>query len=275
MNAGLLGQWTFTPLLGVLAALAVLAVWAGARHPRWPAARTLATLGGLAALAVAVGSGIDPRAEQLLSVHMVQHMLLGLVAAPLLVAGAPIRLALGTLGPEARQGLARALHAPLIRAVSHPLGGLGLFAGTLAAVHVPAVYDAALSHPVLHDLEHVALLWSALALWAPIIGADPLPHHPGVVMKVSAGIGASVAMNVLGAVLVSTSSLVYPAYRAPAVALGRDPVADQALAGGIMWVGGMVVVAPLLLVVAWRALIGEERRQRAREAHADAREALA
>jgi len=270
----LLTHWTLAPILALLAALGGLAVWAGERHPRWPGRRTAAALGGLAATAVALGSGIDQRAEALLSVHMVQHMLLGLVAAPLLVAAAPVRLALGTLPRAARQGLARGLHARVVRLLSRPLVGLVIFAATLWLVHVPAVYGAALSHPLLHDAEHAALLWSAIALWAPVIAADPLPHHPGVVLRVSVVIGATVAMNALGAVLVSADRLAYPAYRAPARALGRDPLADQALAGGIMWVGGMAIVLPLLLVLAWQALIGEERRQRAREAHADAREVL-
>lgn len=275
MTLQLLGQWTFAPILVVLVATGVLAVWAGTRHPRRPARATWATLAGLSTVAVAVGSGIDARAEALLSVHMVQHMLLGLVAAPLLVAGAPVRLALGTLGRRGRHALARGLRTPVVRTLSHPLSGLVVFAGTLAVVHVPTVYGAALAHPGLHAAEHAALLWSALALWAPVIAADPLPHRSGVVLRVSVVIGATVAMNALGALLVSAREVVYPAYRASSLALGRDPLGDQALAGGLMWVGGMALVLPLLLVVAWQGLIGEERRQQIREAHADAREAPA
>ena len=274
MSIALLGRWAFAPVLVVLVALGVLAVWAGGRHPRWPARRTAATLGGLAATAVALGSGIDARAEELLSVHMVQHMLLGLVAAPLLVAGAPIRLALGTLPRGGRRALAHGLHSRAAGVLARPLVGLALFVGTLAVVHVPAVYEAALAHPVLHDAEHAALLWSAIALWAPVLAVDPLPHRPGVVMRVSVIIGATVAMNALGAVLVSAGRLTYPEYRAPTLALGRDPLADQALAGGIMWVGGMAIVLPLLIVVAWQTLAAEERRQRARDLRTDAQQVL-
>lgn len=272
MEPGLLIQWTFVPVLVVVVAAGAVTL-AAARHPRWPARRTWATLGGLGATAVAVGSGIDARADLLLSVHTVQHMLLGLVAAPLLVAGAPIRLALGTLARGPRLALARGLHTRPVRALSHPSIGLVVFAGTLAVVHVPAVYGAALAHPGLHAAEHAALLGSGVALWAPVVAADPLPHRCGVVLRVSVIIGATVAMNALGAALVSAREVVYPAYRASSVALGRDPLADQSLAGGIMWVGGMAIVLPLLLTVAWGALIGEERRQRAREAHADGRRA--
>ena len=270
MSLSELTRWSPTPALLGLAALAAIVVWAAGRHPRWPARRTASALAGLAAIAVALGSGIDARAHELLSAHMVQHMLLGLVAAPLLVASAPVRLALGTLPRGPRRALARGLHTPTVRLFSSPLSGLALFVTTLAAVHVPAVYGAGLDNPVLHGAEHAALLWSALALWAPVFGADPLPHHAGVVMRASVIIGAMVAMNALGAFLVATDRVVYQAYAASSVKLGRDPLADQVLAGGIMWVGGMAIVLPVLVVVAWQALIGEERRVRAREAHAAA-----
>jgi putative membrane protein len=252
--------------LALLLGAAAVLVAAARRHRRWPPARTAAGLGGLAVLGVAFGSGLDERSAQLLSAHMLQHGLVALVAAPLLVAAAPVRLALGALPRRQRRSLALLLHRPALRLLTHPLTGLALFVVTLAAIHVPAVFEAALRAPALHGAEHAALLWSAIALWAPLVGADPLPHRAGVLERVGVLIGAMTAMAVLGAILASAHGIVYPSYAAPSIVLGRDPLQDQALAAGIMWIGGMVVVLPALLALAWAALAREERRQRAREA---------
>ncbi len=250
------------PLLLAAGAL----VWATRRQRRWPAARTAAGLAGLAALGVAFSPVLDDRSAQLLSAHMLQHGILALVAAPLLVAAAPVRLLLGVLPRGPRRSLAALLHRRWVRALAHPLGGLAIFVAVLAIVHVPAVYEAALRTPLLHGAEHAALLWSAIALWAPLQGADPLPHRAGAIARVGVLIAAMTAMGALGAILAAARDVVYPAYVAPALALGRDPLADQELAGGVMWIGGMVVSLPGLLAVAWAALAREERRQRAREA---------
>jgi putative membrane protein len=253
-------------MLAVLVTLALVLAGAARRHPRRPVRRTVLGLAGLAALGAASAGGLDARAHELLSAHMVQHGLVQLVAAPLLVASAPVRLALGTLPRGARRRLAHALHHPSLRLLSHPLAGLAIFVGVLALVHLPAVYDAALRSPGLHAVEHAGLLWSAIALWAPIVGADPLPHRSGAVMRVGVLIAAMTAMSVLGAILAALPQAAYPAYAAPAAyGLGQDPLQDQALAGGVMWIGGMVVVLPTLLVLAWSALRAEERAQRVRD----------
>lgn len=228
------------------------------RHPRWPVSRTLCGLGGLAALGVA--ASLDSRADALLSWHMVEHLLLSVLAAPLLVAAAPLRLALGTLPRGGRRVLAAALRRPAARVLSYPGVGLALFVVTLAVVHLPAVYDLALRVPLVHAAEHAALLWSAIALWTPVIAAEILPHRAGVVARVAAVVGAMAAMGALGATIASAPGAIYASY---------PDLADQQQAGGIMWVSGMVVLVPVLLWSAWTALIGEERRQRAREAHAD------
>jgi putative membrane protein len=254
--------------LAVLLPVALALVAAARRHPRWPARRTLTGLAGLATLAGASASGLDDRAAQLLSAHMLQHALIQLVAAPLLVAAAPVRLALGTLRSPARRRLGRLLHR--CRVLSHPVAGLAIFVAVLALVHLPVLYEAALRHPLLHAGEHALLLWSAITLWVPIIGADPLPQRTNAIARVAVLIAAMTAMSALGATLASLSRVAYPAYVAPTLAFGHDPLHDQALAGGIMWVSGMVVVLPALLALAWDALWAEERVQRRREHHATA-----
>jgi putative membrane protein len=232
---------------------------APARRRTWAAPAWFA---GLAVLAVATAPFMERAADRELSMHMVQHELLGLVAAPLLAAGAPVRLALAASGRATRLRLARILHARPMAVLTHPAVGAPLFAGALLAVHVPAVYDLTLRSGAVHAGVHAALLWSALLLWMGLLGADPLPRRVSATATIAALVGAMGAMAALGATLAAEEHVVYAPYARP----GTDALADQHLAGGLMSVGGMVVVVPLLLALAWRALVAEERRATVREA---------
>jgi putative copper resistance protein D len=197
---------------------------------------------------------------------MVQHELIGLVAAPLLVAGAPVRLALAASARATRRRLAALLHRPVARVLAHPVTGTVAFTGVLAAVHVPAVYDLALRSAAFHAGVHAALLWSALLLWLPLIAADPVPRRPAAAVTVATLVATMGAMGAVGAAIAAQQHVLYAPYAARTV----DALADQRLAGGLMWTGGMVVVLPALLLLAWRALADEERRAAVREARGPA-----
>lgn len=237
-------------LPAVLLALAFVALTR--RHPRWPARRTAAGLAGLAALGASTLVG-----DASLTDHMVEHQLIAIVAAPLLVAAAPVRLALGTLARGPRDRLASALRSRPAHVLAHPATGLGCALAVLATMHVPAVYDATLRSPALHGAEHAALLGSSLALWATLVAADPLPHPPGAVTRLVVLVVAMTAMAILGAVLATAASPIYAAY---------PSLTDQQTAGGIMWMGSMIVTLPVLLACVWSALAAEERRQTVRDA---------
>jgi cytochrome c oxidase assembly factor CtaG len=136
------------------------------------------------------------------------------------------------------------------------------FATVLAAVHVPGVYDLTLRSGPFHAVVHAALLWSALLLWLPLIAADPVPRRPGATATVAVLIAAMGAMGAVGAAIAAQQHVLY----APYAQRTADALGDQRLAGGLMWTGGMVIVLPALLWLAWRALADEERRAAAREA---------
>jgi putative membrane protein len=231
---------------------------APARRRSWAAPAWFA---GLAVLAAATSPVMERAADRDLSMHMVQHELLGLVAAPLLAAGAPVRLALAASGRATRLRLARLLHARAVRALTHPAVGAAAFAGVLLAVHVPAVYDLTLRSGAVHAGVHATLLWSALLLWMGLLGADPLPRRASATATIASLVAAMGAMAALGATLAAQEHVLYTPYARP----GADALSDQRVAGGIMSVGGMAVVVPLLLALAWRALVAEERRATVRE----------
>jgi cytochrome c oxidase assembly factor CtaG len=183
--------WSLDGTLGVAFLVAVVAVGllyleSAARGRRldrrgraWPRARTACFLAGLVVLVVDLYSGIGTEADARLSVHMIEHMVIWVVVAPLLVAGAPVRLALYSLPRKGRRRLARCLRSPIAAALTSPVGSVSLFSAVLLITHLPGVYGAALGNEYLHAAEHCLYLIAAVLVWAPIIGADPLPHRAG------------------------------------------------------------------------------------------------
>jgi putative membrane protein len=255
MSAGeLLSQWTPAPPLATLAAAGLAYALGVRRTRRWPARRSACFAAGLLVLAVALASGVDVWADRLQSVHMVQHMLLLLVAPALLCAGAPVSLALRALRPPPRRRLAAALRHV------HPAAGFAALAGTLLAVHLTPLYEA---RGVLHDAEHVALVTAGLLFWAPLVGADP--YRVGATGRIALALAAMAPMGALSAVLL-TGAPRSARYAASAAAAGVDPADDQRAAAVVMWVGGGLVLTAAVLVLAGMALWEEEARMRRREA---------
>jgi putative membrane protein len=237
-------------------------------HARWPLRRTAAFLAGLVCILVATDSGIGAYDDQLPSAHMVQHMLLLLVAPLLLLAGRPVILALRAL-PAAprRRAFAAVLHR--LASVTRPSVCLATFTAVLVVTHLPTFYDATLRHLAVHEVEHALYLMAGVLLWWPLLDADPVPAH-----RLS-GLGRLVyllatmpAMAIVGAYLNRHPTLVYPPYGPAARAMGISAVVDQQQAGAIMWVAGSAIVIAVGLWVTIGALVAEERRQQAREARA-------
>jgi putative membrane protein len=241
------------------------------RRLAWPVKRTVAFGLGLMTVVGALNSGLESRADKLASVHMVQHLLLALVAAPLLAAGAPVRLALGATRGSTRSRLVGALAGRPVRAVTHPLAGWLLFVGLIVGWHLSPLYDLSVRHPLLHDLEHALLLTSALLFWAQVLSVDPLPHRLTPVGRVLYLLAAMPAMSVIGIWLVVARNLRYPLYAGPARALGVSALRDQHIAGVIMW-GGDALLGVITLLIACQALLREERRAALRDAYREAAE---
>jgi cytochrome c oxidase assembly factor CtaG len=228
--------------------------------------RTGAFLAGLAVVAVALAPPLDGAAGRRLSAHMVQHLLLVLVAAPLLVAGRPGAVVLGALPVEARARLGRVGHRRrwrlVRRAVTHPVVVLTVAVGGFWAWHLPALYDAALHHAPLHVAEHATFLVGAGLFWSVVL--DPGPRRRLGLPATCGFVFAAMLVNIwLAAGLTFSTTPLYPAYQG--VAGGGPALADQQLAGVIMWLPADVVYFVTLLALLRRLLADLGRRMRRRD----------
>jgi cytochrome c oxidase assembly factor CtaG len=251
----ILRSWSFDPItvLGVVAAAAlylrgvVRVRPAGTSFPGW---RMACFMSGLGVVYLALQSPIHAYSDRLLSVHMVQHLLLTLVAAPLMVLGTPILLALRASSPSFRERIL----APLVRSrvsalLSRPVVSWSLFTLALWASHFSNLYEEALGSEIVHGLEHVWYLFTAVLFWRPIVGLDPGPSrisHPARLLYVFL---AMPQMAFLGLAIYSSDQVLYPHYLVTAPVLGTSALADQHLAGAIMWITPMVLFLPTLAFV--------------------------
>ena len=246
---------------------------AGVRRTRgrWPVWRAALCFAGLAAVLVALGPPIDPLAAQSFAFHMVQHMLLTVAAAPLLLLGAPVRPLLRGLPAAIRGRVVRPLARwtvlrALVHTVRNPLVAGGLYVGGLYAWHLPALYDAAVADPRVHLAEHGWFLASALVFWSVLIDPVPFRGTLGYAARLPYLLVAGAAQNtVLGGLLSFSSRVLYRAYGQAPERLGLDPLTDQHIGGAVMWVAGdfVFLAAASLSFFLW--LADEESRQRRRE----------
>lgn len=219
--------------------------------------RVAAFLTGAAALAVALVSPLEALAHLTFSMHMVQHVLLVLVAPPLLVAGsAPLAL-LWALPRGGRRRVGRIWRrAPGVRRVWHGVTGpLAVWCITTTVLwvwHLPTLYEAALVRPWLHALEHATLLGSACLLWWVVLQPMGRPRtHGGAALLLVFGV--KVQSTVLAAMITFAPAPLYPLYASGTEAAGRTLLEDQQLAGVIMgWPMALVYFgAAALVFLAW------------------------
>lgn len=265
--------WTWEPiaatgvaLLGLAYARGVVELWrrVGTGHGvrRWQA---LCFGLSVAVLVVALLSPVDRYSDLLFSVHMVQHELLLLVAAPLWAMSAPLAAFIWALPSEARQRTKLVLHRPAAtsswRLFTHPAAALLLHVAALGAWHVPALYQAALRSEVTHSVQHLSFFSTAVLFWWALVHGryGRAGYGVGVVFVfVTATLG-----GVLGALFTLAERVVYPEYAARSASIGADALKDQQLGGLLMWVPAGVVSTciGLALFAAWLGSAGHYARR--------------
>jgi putative membrane protein len=227
---------------------------------RFPAWRLTAFLAGLGSIALAVASPLDAAADRTLAAHMVQHLVLLVVAPLLLLAGAPlVPIARGLPRWLARGVVRPVLRSPLPRVLTRPL--VGWLTVTLAvwAWHVPAAFELALHSDLWHAAEHACFLFGGVLFWWPVVLPWPsqpcMPHWallPYLLL-------ADLQNTALAAILAFATHPLYPTY---ALLLGPRALDDQVLAGVLMWVPmSLVYLVPAAVVTA--RLLAPQRGRRA------------
>ena len=226
----------------------------GARVRR---AERIAFWAGWIAAVVVVVPPIDTLAQRLFSVHMFQHEMLMLVATPLMIAGRPILGVLWGLPDRARMSIARshgtAAVARLTAMLTLPLVAWLLHGLTVWAWHAPVLYEAAVRSERIHAIQHLTFVGSAAIFWWGLVyGRYGRAGYGAAVLYVFSTL---VHTGVLGAVFTLSGTPFYDVYVQRAVAAGRDPVADQQLAGLVMWIPAGVVLTcfGLALFTGWLA----------------------
>lgn len=248
------------PLVGLVVAALLYAL--GRRdHGTWR--RDACFYCGLLVLVLAIDSPVDTYADRLFWVHMIQHVLLTMVAPPLLLLGRPWPRVARPLPHAARRALAKSLHA--CRIVAAPLVAFVLFNGVLLAWHLPVLFDLTLRNGAVHDLEHALFLSTALLLWAHLVPNSRRPRLRAA-QRVAYGVGAILISWLLAVVLGFASHPLYGHYAALAHRPGGlSALADQQLAAGIMWVPASIPFTIAVLVAAYRLLEPTEERTRVRD----------
>jgi PQQ-dependent catabolism-associated beta-propeller protein len=227
---------------------------AGAGHGirRWEAAAFAA---GWFALFVALVSPLHPLGEVLFSAHMTQHELLMLVAAPLIVLGRPVVAFLWSVPLLWSRRMGQWTRVRWFqrswKAITMPLAAWVIHAAALWIWHVPLLFQATLRSDLVHTLQHVSFLGSALLFWWALI------HGPQGALGYGAAalyvFTTSVHSGILGALITFAGTVIYPAYRETTASWGLSPLEDQQIGGLIMWVpaGLVYVVAGLALIAGW------------------------
>lgn len=271
----ILGLWSLEPLpaIGMVVSTALYAwlAWlVGRAHPShpWPRRRTARWLAAMATIALALFSPIDALSDDLGSVHMVQHMLLLMVAPPLMAASAPATLLLrASTRAERERWILPVLHSRALAVLTFPVVGWVAFAGVLWATHYSPVYDLALRDPTVHVLEHLAYLVAASLFWWPVASPDPLRWRMPAPARLLYVLLQMPQMSFLSVSILSAPRLLYEAYQGRTSVYGLDALADQANSAAIMWVvGDMMFIGAMLFIVA-----GWMREQEAEERRVDAR----
>jgi putative copper resistance protein D len=234
------------------------------RGDRWPVQRTVAFLGpGLGGIAAVTVSGLAAYDTFLLSAHMLQHMVLSMVAPIFLALGAPVTLALRTLPRRPRRALLAVLHARPVTVLMAPLVAFAILVVNPFALYFTGLYRLSLENGLVHEWVHLHFVVTGCLFFWPLLGLDPLPGrwpYPGRVLLMLLMVPFH---TVLGLTIMQSERLLAGDWY-PSLGLAwTDPVADQRLAGGILWSGGELVSVLVLgvLVAQWiRASEREARR---------------
>jgi putative membrane protein len=258
----MLADWSWEPsvLIGVALLVGAYLCALGPLRRRFKSSRPVKRsqaawfLAGMAVILFALVSPLDEIGDNyLFSAHMIQHILLALVAPPLLLMGTPGWLLRPLLGYPVVARVARVLTAPPVAFI--------LFNAVFIAWHLPALYEATLENETIHILEHLLFMATGVLNWWPILSPLPeLPRLPPPAQLLYLFL-EEVPSTLLSSLITFSPTVLYPTYAAAPPIFGIDALSDQQIAGLIMWLpGGLIYLTALTSVFfAW---MGREERVR-------------
>ena len=224
---------------------------------------------GLTSIVVALLSPVDTLATERLSMHMVQHLLLLMIAPLAILLANPFGALLWGLPAPLRRRFACLFHrGRRFRTMAWLLTSMpvawGLYVLNLWGWHHPALYQAALVNPWLHDLEHWLFFSTALLFWWPIVNVPPMLHGQiSLGFRIVYLVAATLQNTLLGMAISLPGRVLYPFYEVVPVLRTFSPIHDQALGGGIMWVSGHMYLIPIVILIARKLIAEDEAMDRA------------
>lgn len=265
-------------LVGSLLALALYG-WGVVRLVRrgdaWPVGRTVAFVAGVLLVMLVTCTGLNDYGMVMFSVHMVQHMVISMLAPIVLLLGAPVTLALRAL-PTAGRGrkgprelLLMLLHSRYMRVVTHPLFTIPMFIASLYALYFTPLFDHLMGSQVGHIAMMVHFLAVGVVFFWPIMGVDPGPHRPGYLMRMLELFAGMPFHAFFGIALMMASEPMVDAFLHPPASLGIDVLADQNAAGGIAWAFSEIPSVLVLLALLFQWYRSEQRQAKRQDRAAD------
>jgi cytochrome c oxidase assembly factor CtaG len=273
-------QFDFVPVAMIIVALA-LYLWGvrrnNALHPRhsWPVGKTVAWIGALVTTGVGIFSFIGVYDTELFWDHMIQHLILIMVAAPLFAIASPLRLAFCSTSGTAHIVVTEALRSGVAKLLGNPIVAFILYAVVIPISHLTIWYNYTLTQESVHNAEHLVFLLVGYLFWRQIFGNDPNVHrlHPALqffYLFLAIPIDTFTGVSLAGA----THEL-FPAYFATHRAWGPSYVVDLHVGGDIMWVVGDTLMLWPMIPVALRWMHMDERKAVRIDAELDAQELAA
>jgi putative copper resistance protein D len=206
-------------------------------------------LAGLLVLVLATQGGVAAADTTSFTAHVLQHLMLGMVAPVLLALGAPVTLALQSSSRELRSRLIKILHSAPVRALTHPVTAWAAFGGSMFALYFTGLYAATLRSVPLHDLVHLGFALAGCLFFWPVVGLDPTPHRMHYGGRMLYVLVALPFHTIIGVALVTQTKLIAPGLN----------LTDQQTGAAILWTAGELLGLIAMLIVAAQWMTAEER----------------
>jgi cytochrome c oxidase assembly factor CtaG len=258
--ADVLTRWQFAPVVTAFVMVAAgLYLWGvlrvRRRHPArpWPLYRTALFLAGLAVVVIATQSGIGSYDDVLFWDHMVQHLLLLMVAPPLLVVGQPATLLLHASRNPLHTWTKKVLRSRVMAAITWPPFGVALYVATIVGTHLTGFMNLVETNGTVHDGEHALYLIAGYLYFLPLVGREPIRWRVSYPSRIFLLFIAMPVDAFTGLVLGSEGRNPFPGLAEQRPGWAPTPLSDVHIGGAVMWVGGAGIMFGLVMAVffAW------------------------